>query len=165
MTLQVFKRFPGQRVPRFAVLVPSRLRSAYPALAADLAVIDREVRPAFEHCDRAALRSQHLYRRQQVLILLGSAMVVGLGGLQAALPDHRWPGVALAMLGTALGLMSRSARDRDRLDEYLSERVKAERLRSQCFRYLSRTGRYASADRDVALRRAVVAVLHGREPR
>ena len=41
--------------------------------------------------DRAALMHQNRYRRQQVLVVIGSAVIGGLGGLQAVFPDQRWP--------------------------------------------------------------------------
>jgi hypothetical protein len=165
MTPQLLKRFPVLRPPVSSPVILPRTRADYPALAADFEVIDRELASAFSNCDGTALRSQHRYRRQQILILLGSALVVGLGGLQAALPDQRWPGLVLAVLGIALATSSRFAKDQGWLDDYLSSRVRAERLRSHCFRYLSRTGRYANADRDLVLRRAVLAIEHGKEPR
>jgi hypothetical protein len=42
--------------------------------------------------------------------------------------------------------------------------VKAERLRALYFRYLSRTGPYAREDRELALRRAVLAIEADKEP-
>ncbi|MGW6194812.1 DUF4231 domain-containing protein [Kribbella sp. NPDC055110] len=164
MALQLLKRFPRFRPPHSQPIISAEKREAYPALATDLAVIDRELAPAFEECDSDALRYQHRYRRQQILILLGSALVVGLGGLQAALPHQRWPGVALAVVGVVLAASSRFAKEQGWLHNYLDERVKAEGLRSQCFRYLSRTGNYTGDDREFVLRRAVLAIQHGKEP-
>lgn len=160
----MLKRFPRFRPPHSHPIISAAKREAYPALATDLVVIDRELAPAFEECDSNAMRYQHRYRRPQVLILLGSALVVGLGGLQVALPDQWWPGVVLAVVGVVLAARSRFAKEQGWLHNYLDERVKAEGLRSDCFRYLSRTGNCASDDREFVLRRAVLAIQHGKEP-
>lgn len=65
-------RFPALRAPAAsAPVIPAGRRAAYPALAADFEVLDRELTPAFERYDAEALRDQNRYRRQQVLILLG----------------------------------------------------------------------------------------------
>ncbi|MBV9315763.1 MAG: DUF4231 domain-containing protein [Pseudonocardia sp.] len=114
--------------------------------------------------DLNALRHQHRYRRHQIMIVVGSAIVTGLGGLQAAHPDQRWPGVALTALSILLAASSRTVGELDALSEYLTERVKAERLRALHFRFLSRTRKFAGDDRVVVLKRAVIAIEAGREP-
>jgi hypothetical protein len=164
MAMPLLKTFPRLRPPDSYPVISEKRRQLYPALAADFEVIDRELTPAFEECDVAALRHQYRYRRQQVFILLGSALVAGLGGLQAALSDQRWPGVLLMVLGIVLAASSRFAKEQTSLNHYLTERLKAERLRSQYFRYLSRTGKYADDDREFVLRRAVIAIQRGKEP-
>jgi hypothetical protein len=157
-------RFPRLRAPASRPVLPARSRAAYPELATDLAVLDREVAPAFAEYDRAALRDQNRYRRQQVLIFLGSALVAGLGGLQAVFPGQRWPGLLLALLGVALAGSTRLARERGLQPDYLGARIRAERLRGLVFQYLSMTGPYGEPDREIALRRAVIAIRAGKEP-
>jgi hypothetical protein len=87
-----------------------------------------------------------------------------LGGLQAVMPDQRWPGLLLVVLGLVLTAIGRTAGELGTFERFLNERVKAERLRAMHFRYLSRTGRYAPPDRAVVLERAVLAVKDGEEP-
>jgi hypothetical protein len=72
--------------------------------------------------------------------------------------------LAVLVLGVGLTAVSRTAGELKTLDCFLGERVKAERLRSMYFRYLSRTGRYRGDDRESVLRRAVLAVQRGEEP-
>jgi hypothetical protein len=139
-------------------------RGAFPLLGPDLQVLDREVAPAYAGFDKMALREQHHYRRQQVLIILGSALVTGLGGLQAVFPHESWPGIVLGILSLALVSTSALAKERKSLDSYLSARVKAERLRALHFEYLSETGQYSGPGRETALRHAVVAIGDGVEP-
>jgi hypothetical protein len=134
-------------------------------LARDVQVLDDVVGPVFEESDRAALRHQNAYRRQQVLMIVDAAVLSGLGGLQAAMSDERWPGLVLAVLGIALAGLGQMAGELKTFEHFLDERVKAERLRATYFRFLSRTGRYAGDDRVVTLRRAVLSVKAGEEPR
>jgi hypothetical protein len=158
-------RFPKLRVPATSwPAIPPDKRASYPELAADFVVLDREVAPAFTQFDMKALRDQNRYRRQQVLVVLGSALVTGLGGVQAVFPGQRWPGVLLALLGVALAGSTRVAKEQASQADYLDARVKAERLRGLHFQYLSRLQPYAESDRDLVLRHAVLAIRAGREP-
>jgi hypothetical protein len=165
MVLPLLVRFPTLRARASSrPVIPADKRASYPALAEDFAVVDRVVAPVFREFDTAALRDQNRYRRQQVLIVLGSALVTGLGGLQAVYPAQRWPGLLLTALGVVLATSSRWAKERASMADYLSARVRAERLRALHFRYLSATGRYAGPGRVEALRRAVLEIRAGKEP-
>jgi hypothetical protein len=158
-------RFPRLRAPATSrPVIPPGRRASYPDLAADFIVLDREVAPAFTQFDKKALRDQNRYRRQQVLVVLGAALVTGLGGVQAVFPGQRWPGVLLALLGIALATSARVAKEQAAQADYLDARVKAERLRGLHFQYLSRLGPYAEQDRVVVLRHAVLAIRAGKEP-
>lgn len=161
----LLRRFPSWRAPRASgpPITPERAEN-YPALVDDIAVLDRVVGPVFVESDREALRHQNRYRRQQVIILLGAALLTGLGGLQAVFPNHAWPGLLLALLGAGLAVVSNTVNELNALEHFMSERVKAERLRSTYFRFLSRTGPYAGDDRVSVLRRAVLSIKSGEEP-
>jgi hypothetical protein len=161
----MLKRFPSMRVPRESwPVIPEAKRSDYPSLADDFVVLDREAAQAFRRADLAAIRHQNRFRRQQVVILIGSALLSGFGGLQAVYPEQRWPGVLLTILGIGLGALSQATGEQNTLSEFLTERVKAERLRALHFTFLARTGPFAKADRESVLRRAVLAIQAGREP-
>jgi hypothetical protein len=167
----LLRRFPKLHAPSESKpVIPEKEqddypgRGAYAQLAQDFEVLDQEVAPAFTEYDAAALRDQNRYRRQQVIIILGSALVTGLGGLQAVFPHQRWPGLLLGALGIALAVTAGVAKDRAALDGYLGARIKAERLRALHFRYLSATGRYAADGRVDTLRRDVKAIRRGQEP-
>jgi hypothetical protein len=165
MPLPLVARFPKLRaVDLSRPVIPATQRTAYPDLAEDFTVLDRVVADAFAEYDSAALRDQNSYRRQQVFVMFGSALVTGLGGLQAAFSGQRWPGVLLMLLGAVLATSSRWAREDASLTGYLQARARAERLRALHFEFLSATGRYAGADRVDALRRAVLAIRAGKEP-
>ena len=163
----ILMRFPRlrlrlRRAP--SPVMPADEARRFPALVDDIRILDQEVGPAFAASERAALVTQNRYRRQQVIILLGSALLAGLGGLQAVFPMQRWLGLVLVVLGILLTGVSQAAGELKTLDCFLTERVKAERLRAMYFRYLSRTGRYRGDDRINVLRRAVLAVESGEEP-
>jgi Protein of unknown function (DUF4231) len=157
--------FPRLRAPAdFKPVIPVDQRDAYPSLAADIDVLDREVAPRFRACDLAALAHQNRHRRQQVVVLLGSALLTGLGGVQAIIPHQRWPGILLTLLAVALAASARWMGERHSLTRYLEARVKAERLRALHFLYLARIEKYGKADRDHRLKEAVVAITAGKEP-
>jgi hypothetical protein len=162
----LLRRFPTLRSKDVSTpVLPPDVAQRFPLLAPDVEVLDEVVGPVFAESDRAALHHQNAYRRQQVLMILGGAVLSGLGGLQAALSDERWPGLVLAVLGIVLAGLGQMAGELKTFERFLDERVKAERLRAMYFRFLSRTGRYAGDDRVVTLRRAVLAVKAGEEPR
>ena len=146
-------------------VLPPGAAEAHPALGDDIRLLDEVVGPEFRRADSAALLHQHRYRRQQVLIILGSTLVTGLGGLQAVVSDRTWPGIVLLVLGAGVTWLSTAAGELKYLDEFRTERMKAERMRSMYFRFLSRTGRYAVPDPEGVLRRAVLAVKRGEEPK
>jgi hypothetical protein len=158
-------RFPGiQRSVTSRPVLSRKAAADYPELAEDIAKADEIVAVAFAESDRAALVHQNRYRRQQVIILLGTALLSGLGGLQAVFPEQRWPGLLLVALGLVLAFVGRAAGELGTFNTFLNERVKAERLRSAYFRYLSRTGRYKAPDRASQLRRVVLSIKKGEEP-
>ncbi|HET9872800.1 MAG TPA: DUF4231 domain-containing protein [Propionibacteriaceae bacterium] len=164
MVAALLKRLPRWR-SRFESppVIPRDAVARYPGLADDFEVLDKVVAPAFREYDLLALSGQNRYRRQQLVMILGSAVVTGLGGLQAVFPRQAWPGVLLALFGVGLAAAGRWVKETSRQQDYLTARVKAERLRALHFRYLSATGRYADADRAHALRRAVVSIRSGKE--
>ena len=173
MAISLLARFPKMSAPSVSwPVIPDEKRALYPELAPDFTKLDQEVTPVFTKYDLAALRGQNRYRRQQVLILLGTALVTGLGGLQAVFPALRWPGVLLAVLGAALAATTQFAKESESQTEYLDARVKAERPRELYFLYLSAKGPYAPSakspnaepDRDSAVGHAVIAIQEGKEP-
>ena len=133
----ILRRFPRLRAPSrrsvSPVLPPDQARR-FAALADDIRILDEEVGPAYAMSERAALVAQNRYRRQQVTILLGSALLTGLGGLQAVFPTQPWLGLVLVVVGILLTGVSQAAGELKTLDCFLTERVKAERLRAMSFR-------------------------------
>ncbi|MEO8828912.1 DUF4231 domain-containing protein [Lapillicoccus sp.] len=166
MRVALFKRFPTlARAGHSEPIAGADVKHQFPALADDIEFANEAVGPAFNESDLAAQRLQNQYRRQQVTIILGTALVSGLGGIQAVFPQQRWPGVLLILLGLVLSTVGRAEGELRAYENFLNERMRAERLRSAYFRYLSRTGPYVDDDRKRRLRRAVVAIQRGNEPK
>ncbi|NUR82453.1 MAG: DUF4231 domain-containing protein [Nonomuraea sp.] len=165
MSLPLLASFLRLRAPvNSGPIIPPEARDTYGELAPDLDVVDRELAPVFAEYDRLALRDQNRYRRQQVLILLGSALLTGLGGLQAVFPEQRWPTLLLTVVGILLAASTRLVKEGEVFQSYMNARMKAERLRALHFHYLSRIDPYAGDDREIVLRRAVLAIRADREP-
>lgn len=164
MKVALLARFPRFRAPSKSLpVIPQEVRAAYPELSADFRQLDEVVLPAFEEQDLAALVHQNRHRRQQLFVILGSALITGLGGLQAAFPGQQWPGLLLAILGIALAASGRWARERMSHTSYLRSRIQAERLRAVHFQYLAAIGDFAGPSRTARLRRAVLAIRRGKE--
>jgi hypothetical protein len=165
MTPPLLRRFPRLRGAAAShPVIPPDKWAAYPALETDLEFLERELAPVFQEHDLAALADQNRYRRQQVLILVGSALAGGLAGLQVMFPSQRWPGLVIAVLGAVLASSTVWAHEARSRASYQEHRVKAERLRGLYFQYLGRVADYAGPDRDHALREAVIEIAKGRDP-
>lgn len=148
-----------------APIVDPEVRAKYPALEADFRALDDVVAAPFEESDLGALRNQNSYRAEQLLVILGSALVSVLGAAEAAFAGQRWWGVGVAVAGVLVAGGSRFARERDSLTSFLKARVRAERLRGEFFWFLARLKPYDGDDRVPALRRAVARIRRGQEPR
>ncbi|GAA1572778.1 hypothetical protein GCM10009827_113440 [Dactylosporangium maewongense] len=159
----LFRRFPrrGSRIVSDPIMPPAA-KAGYPALAEDFEAL-RPVEERFERYDLEALRGQRSYRLQGIVVLLGSALLTGLGGLQAVLSDQRWPSAVLAVLAVALAGVSQFVVDDHALADYRLARVKAERLRALYFIYLARVEPYTGDNRARLLVRAVDAIDEGEE--
>lgn len=163
----LLRRLPSLRfVPQSEPVLPVDADRRYPALADDLLAVREHLAPAFAEFDRAALDHQNRFRRQRLLIALGAALAAGLGGLEAAFERQWWPGVLVGVLSATVAAAGRVDRERAVHEDYLGARVRAERLRALHFRYLSGRPPFdgPDAERRLALRRAVSAVRHGKDP-
>ena len=127
--------------------VPSQALANYPALDADIQHLDRELMPAFRRLDEESLRAQNSSRLRQLAVILGGTAASALGAVQAALGGGV---VALAVPEALLaGLLAGTVvyiKGRDAQREYSTNRLRAERLRSEYFLFVARAGRYAEED-------------------
>jgi hypothetical protein len=161
----LFKRFPLPARHESDPIVDPQVRARYSELDADFRQLDDVVAEPFEENDLQALRSQNAYRAEQVLVILGSALVSVLGAAEAAFAGQRWWGVAVAVAGVLVAGGSQYSKERDSLNKFLGARMRAERLRGEYFWFLARIRPYDGDDRVPALRRAVARIRRGQEPR
>jgi hypothetical protein len=130
-------RLPFARSPVSWPPIDANAQREFPALHERFATADAIILPKFTEHDVAALTSQASHRRFQLWIILGATLTTVLGAVQAAADDVRWPGVVLALTGAATALIANRQRRSRPMLHYLTERAKAEELRSLYYRYLS----------------------------
>ena len=111
--------------------------SRYPLLREQIVDADRLVYPSFAECDMTAQIEQNRHRWFTVLAIGGGLLTTVFGALQAWLQTVAWPGVVVATLGAATSALITVARRQGSLLNYLTARVRAERLRSLYFEYLA----------------------------
>ncbi len=133
-------------------------RARSPALEPDIELLERELVPLFRRLDEESLHAQNTFRLGQLAIIVGGMVATTLGAVQTALGGGV---IALAVPEAVIAGLLTSAlvyvRGRNAQREYFTRRLKAERLRSEYFLFLSRVGEYAEEDDDKRRR-----VLHRR---
>jgi hypothetical protein len=113
-----------------------------PDLAADFATLECELMPYFRELDANALRLQNQFRLHQVTLIFGGALATILGALHANLASA-WIAISETVLAAVLsGVAVRSQTTRAH-ERYSSDRLKAEKLRSEYFLFLGRIGTYS----------------------
>ena len=120
--------------------------------------------PAFCEYDIEAQREQNTYRRQQVILIVVSALTSGFGAVQAALGHDAWPGIVVGALGAFSAATASLAQERRAQGAYLDSRTKAERLKATAFAYLAEVPPFVGDSRVAALGQAVASVAQGKEP-
>jgi hypothetical protein len=122
-------------------------RAAAPLLAAEVTALDEMIAPRFRKLDVESLRAQHLFRFGIVVLIVGSAAATALGSVQAALGGGQLGiGVAEGIVGAVVAGVLVYVRGRRFQQTYFTKRVVAERLKSQYYLFLARSGTYAVDD-------------------
>jgi Protein of unknown function (DUF4231) len=144
----LFRRVPIPVATTSYALLPDEIEEMdeYKPLASDIAALRAELFEDFKTLDVAALRRQNGFRLGQFLMIIGGLIATLLGAVQAALPDSHWPGIAEAGLVLALALLFLANGQLRFKQDYLDQRLKAERLRAECFFFLARVGGYSALD-------------------
>jgi hypothetical protein len=124
-------------------IVSDAQRTKFPEFEAEFGVLDAVLVPAYRRFDGEALEAQNRFRRMQLLLILGGATATILGIIQAALGGGASAlGIAEAILAgllasVAVGQSGKAHR------HFLDSRLKAERLRSEYFVFLTSSAEYA----------------------
>ncbi len=161
----LFKRWPVLRwqAGQKAEIIEPEDQTRYSAFADDFKVLEQEVMEEFRDLDTKAQRGQNQFRLEQVILILGGVLVTALGAGQvtfaAILHNSLAPGLAEAVLAAALAGFARYAGSSKSQETYFSNRLKAEALRGEYFRFLGRLDLYADGEpRQQHLRQRVVEI-------
>ena len=163
--ITLFKRWPRLR-PKIEPepLFPVGRIAEFPALKPDLETIAQVIDPAYQEFDVNALRSQNSFWRQQVALIIVSALTAAFGSVQAAYDHQVWPGIVVAVLGVLSAAVAGLGEERAAQRAYLEQRVKAERLRALAFGFLAELPPFTGDDRRSKLASAVTDIRGGRQP-
>jgi uncharacterized protein DUF4231 len=159
--LALFRRLPRVRwrQPPIEDIVPASVLAEYPGLAEEFEILTRELLPDFHQLNAQALHAQNRFWRGELALIAGGALATALGVVAAA-TDSMLPGAVEAVLAAFLAAIARSLGDSDVHRQYFTSRLRAEHLRSEYFRFVSRVGDYADdRDRVRALRRRVAEIV------
>ena len=165
--IALFKRWPRFRAEiDEKPLFPPAEADEYPALKHDLEAVAAVIDPWYMEYDATALDAQNSFWRQQVALIIVTALTAGFGAVQAAYSHQIWPGIVVAVLGVLSAAVAGLGEERAAQRTYLEQRVKAERLRALAFTFLAELPPFTGNDneRRSKLVSAVTAVREGREP-
>jgi Protein of unknown function (DUF4231) len=161
----LFKRWPQARFKfKEPELIPKDRADKYPALAVDLGTVAAVIYPTFREYDIGALRAQNSFWRQQVALIIVTALTTGFAAVQAAYLHQIWPGIVVAVLGVLSAAVAGLGEERAAQRAYLEQRTRAQRLRALAFSYLAELPPFEGTDRRLRLVNAVTDIRAGREP-
>lgn len=163
----LFRRVPKLRAPPSDPLLPAEVAEEFPALGPDIDVLNEALFPEFQKLDVAALKSQNGFRLSQLVLIVGGLLATLLGAIQAALPRSAWAGIVEVTLVLILGVLFVVSGQLSFQEDYLDRRLKAERLRAECFFFLARAGGYSALDENrsrLLLKQRVALIKAGSAP-
>ena len=149
-------------IPEQQPILPTDDRGRFPDLAGDFEVLGAELEEAFRRYDRDALAGQNRFRLLYLLLIVGGATATALGALQCAAHGGKlWLGLAGAVVAGLLAPLAIAAQNGRANRAYFTNRLKAERLRSEYFVFLVGAAEYQGVDderRLDLLRRRIAAI-------
>jgi hypothetical protein len=138
----------------------------FPELQGEFRVLKAELEGSFLELDRRALAGQNRFRLVNLLLISGGAVATALGAVQAAAHGGKfWIGIVEAALAGLLAPLAIAARSGKAHRAYFTNRLKAERLRSEYFVFLARAGEYrgTSDEQRVKVLRERIAAIEDAE--
>jgi hypothetical protein len=153
-------------VPEQHPIMSADEQQRFPDLRHDFELLRPELDEAFLELDRDALAGQNRFRLVNLLLIVGGAAATALGAVQAAAHGGKfWLGIAEAVVAGLLAPLAIAARSGRAHRAYFTNRLKAERLRSEYFVFLVRAGEYYGLDdeRRVEVLRERVAAIEDAE--
>jgi Protein of unknown function (DUF4231) len=144
------RRYPPDGDPwkgDWPVVEPAWL-TEYQLLAPDLTVWCEQVEARFRRLDHQAQILQNQFWRQRVTLIAGGLVATSLATVQAAMGGGKvYLAVPQAGLTGLLAGLTVLVRSRRAQHGYLSARLKAERIKSEFFLFLTQAAPYAGGDR------------------
>jgi uncharacterized protein DUF4231 len=162
--MDLFKQRPRFR-PLSKELAPLvKDTGKYPALAADLKILDDVLVPSYHKHDREAIKLQNAHWWTYVILIVGGAIATILGILQLAI-SVEGIGIAGAIIAAFLGCATLALNSFHYQERYMNSRLAAEELRGEYFLFLGRLGQYSekSQVRIEALKERVSAITEKAE--
>src|ERR1700730_122946 len=145
--MALFKRLPSLRwsPPRDQNIIPAEAQTQSPTFSGDFKTLEDEVMPHFRELDAEALRVQNQFRLNQVILIFGGALATILGAVHARLGAGPavWAGIIESVLAAVLSAVALRLQGTHAQERYFSDRLKAEKLRTEYFLFLGRVGTYA----------------------
>ncbi len=137
----LWRRFPtmGRFRPNVGHVLPPNLEGEFPSLAGRIAFVRAAIEKEFDSAESRAQIAQNRFRRQQVAVIFGSLLTTVSATAQASFATVAWVGIVVAALSAATAAMTTVIRQKGGFSDYISERRKAERLRSLSFSYVCRS--------------------------
>lgn len=124
----------------------------YRELSSDLTLWLEHLKPRFRRLDHRAQILQNQFWRENVALIIGGLVATSLGAIQAVLGGGVVGlAVAQAVLTGVLAGLTVLIRSRRAQQGYLTARLKAERIKSEFFMFLARSGDYAGPHPQTAL--------------
>ncbi|HLI05921.1 MAG TPA: DUF4231 domain-containing protein [Ktedonobacteraceae bacterium] len=144
-------------------IIPEEERRKHPAFAAEFAILQEKLIPAFRELENEALDCQNRYRFMYLILIAGSALTTILVVLELAILTATWldiVGTFVALILTlAVGLLEAFEYQK----RYYNARLGAERLRSAYFLFLGHLDRYENSDRVRQLESRIIEIRKGVE--
>jgi hypothetical protein len=143
----MFKRLPSLRwsSPQDQQIVSMDAQKQSPLFTDDFKTLEDELMPYFRELDAEALHVQNQFRLDQVTLIFGGALATILGAVHASFSGTPavWAGIIESVLAAALSAVALRLQRTHAQERYFSDRLKAEKLRSEYFLFLGRVGTYA----------------------
>ncbi len=142
--MELFKRFPSlcQHTPVSEPIVSAEIQKKYPAFSEDFEFLEKRLMRHFHEFDNEALNAQRRFRREQIALIIGGALATIAGVLQATFTGLLWFGIIEGILATLLAILTHLSKRLKAQEDYFTNRLKAEALRSEYFLFLGRIDHY-----------------------
>ncbi|HEU5378923.1 MAG TPA: DUF4231 domain-containing protein [Ktedonobacteraceae bacterium] len=160
--MELFRRHPRLFIKpgKQHEIIPRGVINNYPEFAADFALLERELLPAFRELENEALKSQNAYRGMYLILIVGGTVVTIIGIFQLVFVANILS-VLGAIVATLLGVATIALRSLHYHERYLNARLAVEQLRGEYFLFLGYVEPYANEPKRLMyLKQRVAQIKH-----